>query len=120
MSGQFMGSCRTVEDANRNQMSGQFIGSCRTVEKVAPSKGVPNFVKRRAIKRRVQFIKRRAGVIMARHVSALVGVPVCRRQKARDARGCLSYKTEAEAEAEKTEAEAEAEKSGERYSEREC
>ncbi|CAL5414900.1 unnamed protein product [Camellia sinensis] len=42
-------------------MSGQFMGSCRTVEKVAPSKGVPKFVKRRAIKRRAQFIKRCAG-----------------------------------------------------------
>ncbi|THF99522.1 hypothetical protein TEA_002974 [Camellia sinensis var. sinensis] len=54
----FIGSCRTVGDANRNQMSGQFIGSCRTVGKAAPSKGVPNVVKRRAIKRRAQFIKR--------------------------------------------------------------
>ncbi|CAL5368909.1 unnamed protein product [Camellia sinensis] len=41
-------------------MSGQFTESCRTPEKVAPSKGVPKFVKRRAIKRRAQFIKRRA------------------------------------------------------------
>ncbi|CAL5401955.1 unnamed protein product [Camellia sinensis] len=60
MSGQFTESCRTLEKANRYQMSGQFIESCRTLVKVAPSKGVPNFVKRRAIKRRAQFIKRRA------------------------------------------------------------
>ncbi|KAF5933209.1 hypothetical protein HYC85_029380 [Camellia sinensis] len=45
MSGQFIGSCRTVGDANRNQMSGQFMGSCRTVVKVVPSKGVPNVSK---------------------------------------------------------------------------
>ncbi|CAL5445177.1 unnamed protein product [Camellia sinensis] len=61
MSGQFIGSCRTVVDANRNQCRDSLWGHVGPLLKGAPSKGVPNFVKRRAIKRRAQFIKRCAG-----------------------------------------------------------
>ncbi|CAL5401482.1 unnamed protein product [Camellia sinensis] len=63
-------------------MSGQFIGSCRTVVEVAPSKGVPNFSKGVPSKgvpsKGVPNSSKGVPDMMARHVSVLAGAPVCR------------------------------------------
>ncbi|CAL5380946.1 unnamed protein product [Camellia sinensis] len=95
MSGQFTESCRTHEGANRNQ--------CRDSLQslVGPLKN--RTLKRRAIKRRAQVIKRCAGHDgEARHHIGLRARFVVWRQVARDARVCLGYLTKVEAEAVQT------------------